>query len=180
LIVGPSIVGVGFILFALPGLTAGEGDYWTTYFPASIIFAFGMGVTVAPLTTAVMGSAPQGSTGTASGINNAVTRTAGVLAISILGALALFTFSGSLQTRTQDLPLSDEARAQLQDEAQKLADADAPAGLDSATTSEVQLAVKWAFVDTFRLVTIIGAVLAWISAGMAALLIDGRKKAVNT
>jgi EmrB/QacA subfamily drug resistance transporter len=175
LIVGPSLAGVGLVLFSLPGLTAGESDYWTAYFPASLVFAFGMGITVAPLTTAVMGAAPQDSAGIASGINNAVARTASVLAIAILGALGLFTFSSSLETRSSELPLTDEARSQLRDEARKLADANAPAGLGAELVISVELAIKLAFVDTFRLVTLIGAGLAFLSAACAALLVEGQK-----
>ena len=59
LIVGPAIAALGFVLLALPGLTAGPDQYWLTFFPGMIVLGIGMGVTVAPLTTAVMGSAPQ-------------------------------------------------------------------------------------------------------------------------
>lgn len=175
LIIGPSLVGVGFALSALPGLTAGESDYWLTYFPTFLFMAIGMGVTVAPLTTTVFASAPQESAGIASGFNNAVARTASVLAIAILGSLALFTFGGSLQTRTADFSLTDSARVELNEEARKLADAAVPAGLDAATTENVTLAIKWSFIDTFRLVALICAGLSFLSAGMAALLVDGKK-----
>src|SRR6202162_3306837 len=82
LIVGPLIVALGFVLFAAPSV----GDsYWKAFFPAIIILGFGMAVTVAPLTTVVMNSVGQDRVGTASGINNAVARGAGVLAVAVLG-----------------------------------------------------------------------------------------------
>lgn len=175
LTVGPALAGVGFFLFVLPGLTSGPDSYWTTYFPAVIMLGIGMGITVAPLTTAVMTSAPAESTGTASGINNAVARTAGVLAIAILGAVALVTFSQSLEAKAADLNLPEGVLQQLQTEASKLGDAAVPAGLDATLQAEVQTAIHTAFVETFNLITIIAAGLAWLSALLAYLLV-GRGK----
>ena len=110
LIVGPAIDALGFLLLALPGLTGGPDQYWTTYFPGMIVLGIGMGITVAPLTTAVMGSAPQDMSGTASGINNAVARTASVLAIAIVGALAIGIFTTNLNTRTDALSIPEQAK----------------------------------------------------------------------
>src|SRR5687768_1080685 len=76
LTIGPICTGIGFLLFALTGITDGPSDYWWTFFPAIVMFGIGMGITVAPLTTAVMGSVAQHRAGIASGVNNAVTRTA--------------------------------------------------------------------------------------------------------
>jgi EmrB/QacA subfamily drug resistance transporter len=176
LMVGPTIVGIGFILLSLPGITHGPSDYWTTFFPATVAFGIGMGITVAPLTTAVMGSAPQESSGTASGINNAVARTAGVLAIAILGALALTSFSSNLEAHTASLELPAEAWVELREEAAKLAEAQPPEGLSDAQTAEVQTAIQQSFVETFRLIVYIGAALAWLSAIMTAVLIEPRLK----
>jgi len=84
LVVGPAIAGCGFVLFALPGL---EARYWTSFFPAAVVLGLGMGITVAPLTTAVMGSAGREHAGIASGVNNAVSRAAGLLAIAFIGMI---------------------------------------------------------------------------------------------
>ncbi|MDX1992475.1 MAG: MFS transporter [bacterium] len=179
LTIGPAIAGLGFLMFAFPGLTGGESDYWLTFLPPSLVLGFGMGITVAPLTTAVMGSAPAESAGTASGINNAVARTASVLAIATLGALSLVVFSGNLQSRTADLGLSAETSAALETEASKLAGAEIPEGATPEQAGAIRGAVQWAFIDTFRLVAVICAVLAWGSALLGWLLVEGKTTPVR-
>src|SRR6185503_7875833 len=82
LIAGPALAGCGMALFALPGLDAG---YWTSFFPPAVLLGFGMGITVAPLTTSVMGSAGREHAGIASGVNNATSRAAGLLSIAFIG-----------------------------------------------------------------------------------------------
>ncbi|WP_272819368.1 MFS transporter [Scytonema hofmannii] len=171
LIVGPFLVGLGFLLMAFVGLTRGASEYWTTFFPGIVVFGLGMAITVAPLTTAVMGSVGTEYAGTASGINNAVSRTAGVLAIAIVGSLALSTYSLSLQEHTTCIHLSNAARLLLQSQARQLGQISPIVGIAPENVDAVATAVKLAFVDTFRLVMIICAGLAWLSAIMAALLV---------
>ena len=179
LVVGPLLVGVAYGVMARVGVTHGPADYWTTYFPGIVLLGLGMGLTVAPLTTAVMGSVATHHSGTASGVNNAVARTAGVLAIAMVGAVALFAFATALQERTAALNLPTEARTALQAEAGRLGGAEVPAQVATEDAGATKLAIKLAFVDAFRVVMAICAGLAWLSAGMAALLVERKTLTPN-
>jgi hypothetical protein len=159
---------------AFSGLTRGPGDFWTTFFPGILLFGIGMGFTVAPLSSTVMGSVPTHAAGVASGVNNAVSRIAGVLAIAIVGSIALFVFAGSLRSKTQPMKLSPAERASVQAEAQKLAGASVPADISPADVPAVDTAIKLAFVDTYRLVMLVCAGLAWLSAGASASMVEAR------
>jgi MFS family permease len=171
LTIGPAIVAMGFALLALPGITIGPIAYWWTYFPAILVIGLGMGITVAPLTTTVMGSVSSQHSGVASGINNAVTRSAQVLALAILGAVAIFTFTNTLQARAATLPLSPEQRATLVADAGKLGATTPPPGLSAKAVAQVHTAVQESFVGTFRLLTLIGSAMALASAALAWFLI---------
>jgi EmrB/QacA subfamily drug resistance transporter len=164
LTVGPAIVGVGFALLAWPGLTSGPVAYWWTYFPGMLTVGIGMGITVAPLTTAVMSSVPQHQSGTASGINNAASRTAGVLAISILGAVAILQFGTALDGNIADIGLSDANRGALLAQTSELGNAQVPEGVPAEQRDATQRAIHLAFVAVFRMAMWVGAVLAWASA----------------
>ncbi len=180
LTIGPIIVGIGFVLFALPGLTNGPADYWRTYLPAIIALGIGMGITVAPLTTALMSSVPSHESGVASGINNAVTRSAQGLAVAIFGAVALASFAAGLSTRLAQSQLAPAIQQQIRQNSSKLGNTDIPENLDDTSRAEVQQAIRLSFVDTFRLVSYIGAAMAWISAIAAALLVENRLQSLDT
>ena len=176
LIVGPAIFGAGLLLTSFIGLTDGPSDYWTTFFPVSIIFGIGMGITVAPLTTTVMSAVESHYAGTASGINNTSSRVANVLTIAVLGSIALFIFGDAVADRSADINLSGEARTALQVEAAKLGDAAVPRGIPGNLVDEVELSLKLAFVDMFRTIMYICTGLAWLSALMAVFLVKGKEK----
>jgi len=82
---GPVIAGLGVLAYTrLPQ----DVNYWVDVLPALLVFSVGLSLTVAPLTTTVLADARAGDAGVASGVNNAVARIAGLLAIAILGILA--------------------------------------------------------------------------------------------
>jgi EmrB/QacA subfamily drug resistance transporter len=174
LIVGPLIAAAGFLLFALPSV---GGRYWTTFFPAFMVLGLGMAVSVAPLTTVVMSSVDQARAGTASGINNAVSRVAGVLAVAVFGIIMVSAFTAKLQHSVADLNLAPAVLHQIQSSVIRLADLEVPAGLDAQTSSAIQTAIAHAFVSAFRLVMLLCAALAVASAAVASRTIPSRSVA---
>ena len=172
LIAGPLIAALGFGLLALPGT---GGSYWTTFFPAITVLGFGMTVTVAPLTTTVMGSVGPERAGLASGINNAVSRTASLLSIAVFGLAAYGRFGRSLMQRLDELGVPPEIRQQLARERRKLAAASLPASLPDDLRRAVKAAIDSAFVDAFRLVMLLAAGLAVGGAVCAWWLIEARR-----
>jgi predicted MFS family arabinose efflux permease len=165
------ITAVGFILFAVPSV---GGSYWSTFFPAFIVLGFGMTVSVAPLTTVVMDAVDQDRAGTASGINNAVARIAGLLAIAVFGIVMVRSFSGHLDHSLARLPIPAEQRNQIQSNYVKLAALEIPPGLDRNTASEIKASVNDAFVYGFRWIMLICAGLSVVSAAQARWLIPGK------
>src|ERR1700738_3451128 len=171
LIVGPLIAAAGFLLFALPSV---GGTYWTTFFPAFLVLGLGMAVSVAPLTTVVMSSVDQARAGTASGINNAVSRVAGVLAVAVFGIVIVGAFSYRLQLSLAGLNLAPAVLHQIQSSVIRLASLEAPAGLDPQTSLAIRDAIAHAFVFAFRLVMLLCAALAVASAAVASRMIPSR------
>jgi EmrB/QacA subfamily drug resistance transporter len=84
LFAGALVAAAGFFAYALPGV---DGSYWTTFFPAATILGCAGALFVAPLTTTVMNAVPVEHAGIASGLNNAVARTAGLIGIAMLGII---------------------------------------------------------------------------------------------
>ena len=107
----------------------------------------------------------------ASGVNNAVARSAGVVAVAVLGAVALVAFRHALDTHTAALALPAAAQAALQQAAGNLGATAVPSLLAGGSAAAVATAIKWAFVDMFRLIMGIAAALAWLSAALAALIL---------
>ena len=171
LVIGPLIAGAGFALFIRPGTNSG---YWTMFFPAIVVLGFGMAVSVAPLTTTVMNSVRESRAGIASGINNAVSRTAGLLAIAVLGLIMFHAFSNCMDSRLNQLKVTADAREALNNQRMKLAAAELPSEIDPATRDAVKQAIDECFVSGFRRVMLCGAALAIASSLMAFLIIRAR------
>jgi EmrB/QacA subfamily drug resistance transporter len=177
LVVGPVITAIGFVLFALPGIGSGAGSYWITFFPAIVVMGFGMTITVAPLTTAVMGAVEQRHAGIASGINNAVSRTAGLLAIAVFGIVVLSVFTSNLDSQLATLHLAPGVQQLIDAQRIKLAGITIPTNVSGGVQVALKRAIDESFVSGFRLVALISAALALASALSAWLLVEGKKPA---
>ncbi|MBE3558117.1 MAG: MFS transporter [Ktedonobacteraceae bacterium] len=171
LVVGPTVAAIGYALFAVPGI---GGSYWTTFFPAALVLGLGMTITVAPLTTTVMGAVEQHHAGTASGINNAVARVAGLLAIAVLGIVMATIFTQNLESHLMLLHLPPSVQHSIEAQYVRLAAIQLPA-TDPATQATLKKAIGEAFVSGFRLIMLICAGLALLSALCAGLTIEGRR-----
>jgi MFS family permease len=174
LVIGPIIAAGGFALFMLPGTESELFGYWTTFFPAVVVLGIGMAVSVAPLTTTVMNAVSANRAGIASGINNAVSRTAGLLAVAVLGIVMMHTFNSQLDRRLTALGIPPEVKGALAGQRTRLAAAELPPDLDPAQAQSVRQAIDESFVAGFRRVMAVAAVLALLSAVSAWLLIEGK------
>lgn len=164
LIIGPILAAAGFLLFAIPSV---GGSYWKTFFPAFAVLGVGMAVSVAPLTTIVMSAVDQNHAGSASGINNAVARVAGLLSIAILGIVMVSAFSSHLNQSLTDLAIPLGAMHDLQSNEIKLAAMPVPAGINASMAAGIKVSIDGAFVFGFRVVMLICAGLSVISAAFA-------------
>ncbi|MGM9490125.1 MFS transporter [Ideonella sp. YS5] len=168
LVLGPAIAALGFVAFALPGV---GGRYVTTILPAMGLLGLGMAITVAPLTTTVMNSVGEARAGIASGVNNAVSRAAGLLAVAVLGVLMAARFEPRLEHELEMARLPPAVVQAVWQQRDRLAAVEAPTGTQRAAADQVKQAVGKSFIDGYRAVMLACAALALLGAGSAALLI---------
>lgn len=173
LVAGPGIAALGYALFAIPGV---GGSYWITFFPAMGVLGLGMALSVAPLTTTVMNAVPEKRAGVASGVNNAVSRIAGLLGIAVFGIVMVHSFNRELDRRLAPLELSPEVRRVIEAERVKIAGAELPPGIDQQTRLVLKHAIDESFVFGFRLVMLTSLVLALASALVAFTMIENQWK----
>lgn len=109
---GPIVAGAGMLLLRRVGVDA---DYVSEVLPGVILFGLGLAATVAPLTTTVLNSVEERHAGVASGINNAISRVAGLVAIAALGAAISAGFGSSVDDALAGQTLSPEQRTAVAD-----------------------------------------------------------------
>lgn len=168
LTVGTLIAAAGFVLAALPGV---GGSYWTTFFPAVAVLGLGMAISVAPLTTAVMNAVPVDQSGIASGVNNAISRLASLLAVAVFGLVLLTAFQHDLSRRLDQLALPPAERQSIEKQRSRLA---------AIQTSDprIEHAVDEAFVFGFRRILWLAVALSIASAACAQVLTEKTGRSV--
>ena len=173
LIIGPFIAALGYLLFVLPGV---GGNYWLSFFPPVIVLGLGMAISVAPLTTTVMSSVPQNRAGIASGVNNAVARTAGLVAIALFGIVMLHVFKSELDRHLKESKFQAAISESIRAQSTKLAAIVVPEDQGASTQQSVRRAIDESFVSGFRSVMLMGGALAAASAVTALLFIGGPRR----
>jgi EmrB/QacA subfamily drug resistance transporter len=168
---GAICAGVGFLLFA--ALSA-EGTYWRSLLPGVLLLGVGLTLAVAPLTTAVMSSVPQEKTGIASAVNNALSRLAGLVAVSVLVFVLAHGFSSRLGYELEHSNVPEAAQQQMIAQQARLHDTPIPGGLTQAQHAQAAAMLDQSFFAGFRSVMLSCAVSSWL--GALAVLVLLRKQ----
>jgi EmrB/QacA subfamily drug resistance transporter len=174
LIIGPAAAGAGLLILSFVKQTAGPADYWTTFFPGVLVLGLGMSFTVAPLTAAVMESVSDHFSGTASGINNAMTRISGVFANAIFGALAVLFFSGALQQQIKAVPFNAKDKQLIMQQATDLGNAKVPAIITAKDRPIIAKAYHAGFISAYANIMRLSAGLGFLGALMALIFIKNK------
>ncbi len=171
LVIGGALTGVAFVLYALPGI---GGAYWTTYFPA--VFMLGIGATffVAPLTTTVFDSSDPSQSGIASAINNAISRTSGLVAIAVLGIILTVVFDRGFDTRIAARHVAPATMTLLRHERDRLTPGIVPPDVPAADRTAVGVALANGYLAGYRAVMYTSAGISF-SAAIIALVFLPRK-----
>ncbi|MEM1243385.1 MAG: MFS transporter [Pseudomonadota bacterium] len=161
LILGPLIASIGFFWLMFLNI---HSSYWTVMFPAIFTLGIGMAIAVPALTTAIMNSLPINYVGLASGINNAIARIGGLLAIALFGILLYQIFSHHLQQSIDQLNLPSNIRNYLDNEKIRLAAMSIPTTLSDSLKLTLANSIKQAFLTGFHRIVFIAAILSILSS----------------
>jgi len=167
LTIGPIVAALGLALFARLGI---GGSYWTTFFPAVAVLGFGMAIVVAPLTTTAMTAVEAQHAGVASGVNNAVARIAGLIAIAGFGLLLVRSFDVRVSAALDRLDPPAAARTAIDRELPKLAGAEIPPAIESPQRVAARRAIDESFVSAFGVVMMSAAAVALAAAVAGAFI----------
>ncbi|MCW5890707.1 MAG: MFS transporter [bacterium] len=172
LVLGPLFTAAGLACFAIPGV---GGTYWATFLAPMTLTGVGMALTAAPLTAGVLAAVPPGAAGVASGVNNAAARVGTLLAVAVVGVVALALYTAALDRRLAASGVPAEVARVLVEERRSLADTALPPGLPSAEQARLAALVDAAFVDAFRravlwcaFVTLLGGLTGLVTLGTLA------------
>ncbi len=161
LTVGPAATAAGFALFVI---LPRQGSYALTVLPALAVVGVGLAIAVAPLTTTILNSVEREDQGAASGINNAVARVAGLLAVAVLGIAATGAFNRGLDLRLDAAHVSPKTRELLAPERSRLGAARPPSGASPAEKKAIHEGIADGLEDAFRDINVLGAGLSILAA----------------
>ena len=180
LIVGSSIMILGYLSFTGIGTTGGESEYFSTFFIPITLFGAGLGLTIVPTTVAALGSAPKDNAGIASGVHNTMSRGGQVLVVGVLGGLAISWFGQLLMDDPYIKSLPEEAQIVLAADSGDLAETTIPDTLSEQEQEAVFEAIRTSFTRTFSILMWFGAAASAASAFIAFFFINNRElKAVS-
>ena len=168
---GAACVGVGFCLLAA---FSSMGAYWRSLLPGVLLMGAGVTLAVAPLTTAVMSSVPQEKTGVASAVNNALSRLAGLVSVSVLVFVLVHGFASRLADELSQSNLPIAARQEMTAQQARLHDTPIPSGLTEQQHAEAAGMLDRAFLVGFRDVMVWCAVSSWLGALAVVVLLRRR------
>jgi len=168
MITGPFIVAIGMSLLIFSGI---NGNYFTRFFPGLVLFGIGMALVIAPLTKSAL-SVEQKFSGVASGINNAISRIAALMAIAVLGAVVISLFTNNLNETISASALNNQEKTQILSQSDKLGGIEIPTNFNDNDRTTAQNAVNESFVFGFRWAMGISAFLALLSSVIAFFTIN--------
>ena len=165
LVGGPLLTAIGLASLALPGV---GGPYWATFLGPMLLLGLGMAITIAPLTTSVLSSVGPGEAGVASGVNNTAARVGTLLAVAVIGVVALVLYGHALERRLAAAAVpADVARTLIADR-RSLADTRIPDWVPASERATLSGVVRDAFLDGFRGSVLFCAALVLAGAAIAA------------
>ncbi|HEY7631431.1 MAG TPA: MFS transporter [Thermoleophilaceae bacterium] len=172
---GPIVAGAGLLLMLMIN---SDGDYVTQVLPGVIVFGLGLSMTVAPLTATVLAGAPAHHSGIASGVNNAVARVAGLLAIAVVGAICAAQFAKTIDSKLPVASMTPQTQHAIVTMKKRTLVTDA-SGASAGQRGQVHSALQDASVKSFHLGIGIAGLLA-IAGGLVSLVgLEGRRKVVH-
>jgi len=172
MILGPFIVSVGMAYLIFSGRNA---NYFINFLPSLIFIGLGMAIVIAPLTKSALAVESKYS-GAASGVNNAVARIAGLLAVALVGAIVLALFKTQLTNSIHASELTRVEKQQIMTQQNKLGGITMPATFTSDAKEQAQNIVESSFIGGFRWAIGINAAFAFISALIAFFTIQYKKE----
>jgi Na+/melibiose symporter-like transporter len=162
---GPLLAAAGLLLFArMPA----DVDYVADVLPGLMAFSLGLAMTVAPLTATVLSDADESNAGIASGVNNAIARVAGLVAIAAIGAVVAASFSSSIDDSLAGRPLGPAARSSVESAKERTMSRADTSGMPPGQARAVAGAVEDASVTAFHKAMLIAAALVALGGVLAA------------